>query len=104
MGKDTRSLLIAVGAEALADALLKLASRHDDADDMVQRLLASPKDNQTQFGENLKRLASLADRGRFIDWRHSSQYAMEVADVLQLSAVSLPSAHSGHPRAAPRTA
>ncbi len=83
MGDDTRSKLVAVGAEGLADVLLELASRHDDAADMLQRLLASPEENQTQFGDNLEHLASLADRGRFIDWRHSSQYAMEVADVLQ---------------------
>lgn len=82
MGDDTRARLIAVGVEALADALMDLASRHDDAADMLQRLLASPKENLAGFRSGLEDLASQARRGRFVEWRQVSEYAMEVADVL----------------------
>ncbi len=95
MDDDTRARLIAAGAEALAEVLMDLASRHDDAASMLQRLLASPEENQTRFEENLRRLASLDDRGRFIDWRYSSEYAMDVADVLHDLEVSEPDPRIG---------
>lgn len=82
MDDDTRTRLIAVGAEALADTLLELASRNDRAAGKVQRLLASPEDNLAIFRHGLEDLAALAGRGRFVEWRQVSQYAMEVADVL----------------------
>lgn len=95
MDDDTRARLIAAGAEALAEVLMELASRHDDAAGMLQRLLASPEENQTRFEENLRRLRSLADRGHFVDWRQSSEYAMDVADVLHDLEVSEPDPRIG---------
>lgn len=83
MDDDTRSKLIDIGAESLADALLEMASRHDDAAEMVGRLLASPEGNLRRFQDNLEGLASLTDRRHFIDWRYTAEYAMDCCDLLQ---------------------
>ena len=82
MGDDTRSKLIAVGAEALAEALLELASRNDRAAGMVQRLLASPEEAVGFYWDRLENVASLPKRGGFIDWRHSGEYADDLFDLL----------------------
>lgn len=82
MGKGRRAKLIAVGAEALADALLELASRHDDADDMLRRLLASPQEATKFFNDRLESVASLSRRGHFVDWRHAKEYAYDLYDLL----------------------
>lgn len=82
MGKDTRSRLIAVGAEALADALMELASRNDRAAEMVQRLLVSPGEAIGFYRDRLESVASLSEKGGFIGWRRSGEYADDLFDLL----------------------
>ncbi len=80
MAADRRKKLVALGAQALADALLELAVQSDAADDLVERLMASPKENIQRFK---KKLSSLKRSRRFIDWRESSGFARELEMLLQ---------------------
>jgi len=82
MIRNRRSNLIAVGAEALADALLELASRNDGAAYAVERLLTPPREAIGSFRSRLESVASLSERGGFIDWRHSGEYADDLFDLL----------------------
>jgi len=82
MGDDTRSKLIAVGAEKLADALLELATRSERAADSVQRLLASPEEAIGIYRDRLESAVSLSKRGGFVSWQHSEEYAEDLFDLL----------------------
>ncbi len=95
MDEKTRSELIAAGAEALAGALLQLASRHDDAAEMVARLLASPGENFDRFRARLEELGELRDRGEFYDWREVNGLAMEIRDALDELAAAEPTPREG---------
>jgi len=48
--------LTKLGVESLADALLELAIQSDAADDMVDRLIATPQENTVRFKEKLSSL------------------------------------------------
>ena len=63
MTEDKRKKLTQLGAETLADALLSLASRIDAADELIQRLIATPKENIRRYKQ---KLAGLKRRRRFI--------------------------------------
>ncbi len=76
---NPRERLIQVGSERLADALLELAARSDEADDMVKRVTASPTENTRRFKA---KLAGLKRARRFIDWRGASGFARELEDML----------------------
>ncbi|RJP78596.1 MAG: hypothetical protein C4522_12535 [Desulfobacteraceae bacterium] len=79
--KDKRKQkLMELGEETLADALLDLAIHSDPADDLVERLIATPKENIQRFK---KKLAGLKRSRRFIDWRGSSGFARELSMLLQ---------------------
>jgi hypothetical protein len=80
MKNDCRQKLIDLGAETLADALLDLAVHYDEADDLIERLIATPKENIQRFK---KKLAVLKRSRRFIDWRGSSSFARELEMLLQ---------------------
>lgn len=80
MKNDRKQKLMDLGAENLADALLGLAELSGDADDLVERLIATPKENVQRFK---KKLAGLKRSGRFIDWRNASGFARELAMLLQ---------------------
>ena len=51
---DTRNRLINAGADALADALIRLAGRHNDAMKAVRRLMATPQANLETYRGVLK--------------------------------------------------
>ncbi len=72
--------LITLGAEALANALLDLAVHSDKVDDLVDQLIATPKENVQRFKE---KLSSLKSSRRFIDWRGTSSFAQELKMLLQ---------------------
>ena len=72
--------LIALGADALADALLNLAVHSDEADDLIEQLIATPKENIQRFK---RKLAGLKRRRRFIGWRESAGFARELEMLLQ---------------------
>lgn len=67
--------LAALDAETLAGALLKLALTHEAADEVVDRLLASPAQNLSRYR---RKLAQLRHRDRFIDWRGADGFANEL--------------------------
>jgi hypothetical protein len=75
----TRQKLIALGSGRLVDALLELAARNAEVADLVERMVASPKENVSRFKS---KLAALKRRRRFIGWSESSAYARELIDLL----------------------
>lgn len=80
MNDDRKQKLIGLGADALASALLDLAVLSDEADDLIERLIAAPEDNVQRFK---MKLTSLKRSRRFIDWRGASGFARELRIMLQ---------------------
>ena len=72
--------MIELGAQNLADALLELAIQSDAADDMVERLIATPQENIVRFRE---KLSSLKHSPYFVDWRESLSFSRELEALLQ---------------------
>jgi hypothetical protein len=79
---DTRDRLINAGADALADALIRLAGRHNDAMKSVRRLMATPQANLETYRGVLKDIRRMSDRGDFYDWHDVGELAAELADAL----------------------
>lgn len=76
----TRSRLAALGADNLAQALLKLAEHHPDAADLVERMLATPQDNLKRVKAKLAGLR----RGRsFVDWRDVPEFSRQLEGILE---------------------
>jgi hypothetical protein len=80
MSQTHRQKLIDLGADALADALLDLAVHSDDADDLIEHLIATPEENVQQFK---KKLSGLKHSRRFIDWREAAGFGRELEMLLQ---------------------
>ena len=80
MGDPRKQKLIDLGPETLADALLEIAMHSDEVDDLIERLIATPKENVQRFK---KKLASLKNSRRFIDWRGAAGFARELEMLLQ---------------------
>jgi hypothetical protein len=80
MKNDRKQKLIALGADALADALLEISVHSEQADDLIERLIATPKENVQRFK---KKLSGLKRSRRFIDWRGASGFARELEMLLQ---------------------
>ncbi|MBM9612927.1 hypothetical protein JWJ90_01355 [Desulfobulbus rhabdoformis] len=80
MGSDRKQKLIDLGPETLADALLDLAVHSDEADDLIEQLIATPKENVQRFK---KKLSGLKRRKRFISWRESASFSRELEILLQ---------------------
>lgn len=80
MENPRKQKLIELGAETLVDALLKLVVHSDEADDLIERLIATPKENVQRFK---KKLSSLKRSRRFIDWHGASSFARELEMLLQ---------------------
>ena len=79
MDPDRKKRLTEMGAEALADALLELAVHIDAADDLIERLIATPKENIQRYKA---KLAGLKRRQRFISWNESAAFAHELVMLL----------------------
>ena len=79
-GNDRKQKLIDLGPDALAEALLNLAVHSDEADDLIEQLIATPKENVQRFK---KKLSSLKRRKRFIGWRESAGFSRELEMLLQ---------------------
>ncbi|MGM0610442.1 MAG: tetratricopeptide repeat protein [Thermodesulfobacteriota bacterium] len=77
---DRKQKLIDLGPDALADALLNLAVHSDEAEDLIEQLIAIPKANVQRFK---KKLSSLKRRKRFIGWRESAGFSRELELLLQ---------------------
>ncbi len=80
MADARKQKLIDLGAETLADAFLNLAVHSDEADDLIEQLIATPKENVQRFK---KKLSSLKHSSRFIDWRGASGFGRELEMLLQ---------------------
>ena len=80
MTDSRKQKLIDLGPDALADALLNLASHSDEADDLIKQLVATPKENVLRFK---KKLSGLKRRKRFIGWRESAGFARKLEMALQ---------------------
>lgn len=80
MTDSRKQKLICLGSETLAEALLELAVHSDTVDDLVEQLIATPKENVQRFK---KKLSSLKRSKRFIDWRGASSFARELEMLLQ---------------------
>jgi hypothetical protein len=79
MVADRRKKLAALGAEVLADGLLELAERVEVVDDLVERLIGTPKENIQRYKE---KLAELKRRQYFISWKESAAFAHELEMLL----------------------
>ena len=53
LGSDRKQKLIALGADVLAEALLNFAVHSDEADDLIEQLIATPKENVQRFKKKL---------------------------------------------------
>jgi hypothetical protein len=80
MAESLKQKLIDLGAEALANALLNLAVHSDEADELIEQLIATPKENVQRFK---KKLSGLKQSRRFIDWRGAAGFARELELLLQ---------------------
>jgi len=80
MTNDRKQKLIDLGADALAEALLDLAMHSEEADDLIEQLIATPKENVQRFKN---KLSGLKHSRRFIDWRGAASFARELEMLLQ---------------------
>lgn len=80
MADQRKQQLMDLGTEALAEALLDLAARDHTADDLVERMIATPKENIARFKA---KLAGLKRSRRFIRWGESAGFARELEILLQ---------------------
>ncbi|AEJ01765.1 hypothetical protein Nit79A3_1967 [Nitrosomonas sp. Is79A3] len=77
---ERKQKLIYLGPEMLAAALLNLALHSDEADDLIEQLMATPKENVQRFK---KKLSDLKHSRRFIDWRGAAGLARKLEMLLQ---------------------
>lgn len=75
-----RKKLINLGADTLADAILDLADYVHEIHDLVERLIATPKENELRFKN---RLSLIKDSNRFINWRDAPRFAQELVLLLK---------------------
>lgn len=80
MTDPRKQKLIDLGSETLAEALLNLAMRSDEANDLIEQLIATPKENVQRFK---KKLSGLKQARRFVDWRGASGFTRELEMLLQ---------------------
>ncbi len=80
MENERKQKLIDLGAEALAEALLDLAVHSDAADDRIEQLIATPKENVQRFK---KKLSSLKRSRRFVNWRGAAGFSRELEMLLR---------------------
>lgn len=92
MSTKIRNKLIDLGPEKLADALLELASHYDEADELVKRLVATPKEKVKRFKS---KLTGLKRARRFIDWREAGGFTRELSGLLADLAESVEDGKTG---------
>src|SRR5690554_151355 len=77
---STTSALTALGADRLAQALIELAERNDDADRMITRLTATTDEKVRRFKSQLAGVR----RMKFNPRRKASAFAAKLEDILSL--------------------
>jgi hypothetical protein len=80
MTQSSRQKLVKLGASALADLLVEIASDPKSANSKVQRAISSKSENVFLFKQKLKELVS---EDEFISWNDSDSFAHELSDVLE---------------------
>lgn len=80
MTNDRKTQLTNLGAEVLADALLEVAQYSSEAEELIDRLIASPEENLDRFKA---KLASLKRSRRFIRWGESAGFARSLLNLLE---------------------
>ncbi|NLJ48537.1 MAG: hypothetical protein GX428_02980 [Candidatus Atribacteria bacterium] len=76
---NLKNQLMNLSAEKLAEALVDLSNRSDQALELVERLLAKPEENLQRIKS---KLSSLKRRRRFIERWRTREYAQELKDFL----------------------
>lgn len=76
---ERRAALVRLGADVLADTLIKLTPWNKEVDETVERLVCVPERNVARFKD---RLANLSCMDAFIDWRGLSGFAHEIEFLL----------------------
>lgn len=76
---NLKDQLIHLGAEKLADALVDLSNRSDQALELIERLLSTPEENLQQFKS---KLSDLKRNGRFVESWKTRDFAQELEDFL----------------------
>ncbi|MEO5343520.1 MAG: hypothetical protein H7842_09325 [Gammaproteobacteria bacterium SHHR-1] len=80
MTDPRKQKLMDLGPAALADALLSLAVYSAEADDLIEQLIATTKENTQRFK---KKLAALKRSRRFFDWRDAGGFAQDLVTLLK---------------------
>lgn len=80
MSNQVRNQLLELGAERLVDALICLADRDDAARDLVDRMLASPKENVLRYQKKLQNLKRSSNR--FVPYHKTDSYVEELRSIL----------------------
>nr|WP_321466151.1 DUF6880 family protein [uncultured Desulfobulbus sp.] len=80
MGRNRKKQLIDLGAETLAEALLDLAVHLDAADELIERLLATPDENIQRIRSKLSDLKRLE---YFYSWREIAAFSRELGQLIQ---------------------
>lgn len=75
MSDNTKSSLIALGAEALASALIELTEMSPEAQDLVERMLATPEEKLSRIRDALKEI-------RAMEGEYDGEDVAELADEL----------------------
>lgn len=91
-GKDIKSKLLEVDPNKLVDLIFDLASDNDVAWSKVERLVSKPNENSQRF---LRRLNEIKNRGGFVPWKYSSEFADELTDILEDLNTGVSSAEEG---------
>lgn len=76
---DRKQKLLDLDPETLVDALLELAIHSQEADQLIERLIATPKENVQRFK---KKLSSLKHSNHF-GWRDSAALSRELIMILE---------------------
>jgi len=77
--KGFKERLTELGAETLADALTELAVRSQDAADLVERLVATPKENIKRYKA---KIAGLKRSRSFVPYGQSFEFSRKLKDLL----------------------
>lgn len=80
MSENRRQKLVALGVDALADALLALAAQSEANDDWVNHLVATPAENRNRFK---KKLSQLLRSQRFIQGNKVHDFAEKLRAMLR---------------------
>ncbi len=79
MEKERKNRLLELGPDVLADALLKLECRSEEASDLIDRLLATPEDAIKSFKAQM---SAIKRSRKFYDWREVGRFAYKLEDML----------------------